>query len=93
MEVVGAVEQRSAMTSPYKSITVNEMLVTIGKAYLASKQYDGVARLRQLSVSQLVQEYHWAVSCLLAKGLLTPLEELKANRHAYEFVNSDYLDA
>ena len=70
-----------------RDITVAHMLETIAKAYVATKTTDGVSRIRAMKYERLVDEYHWAIVTLDAKGLLSREEQLRAQQYAREYLS------
>lgn len=88
--------QQQFVPSAMKRITqpsVHQMLVTIGRAYLASGQHFAVSGIKLLPYTRLLGEFHWAIAYLSAKGLLSDIEEIRAEQYAEDFLEGPFSDS
>lgn len=74
-----------------RGVSVYEMLSVIARAKVATKSGTAeeiTAHLRSLDNEALVNEYHWAISVLLGRGLLSREEQIEAAEYARDWMDS-----
>jgi len=77
-----------------KSVSVYEMMRTVGRAGIATRS--GSAEeitnyLRSLGPEELVEEYHRAIATLLNRGLLSHQEKQEIKEYATDWVSQQPL--
>lgn len=69
---------------PTSKLTIDQMMKTIARAYLAKGDVKAAKNLITLPYGKLHEEYQWAIVTLTNQGLLSDSERLIANDYAQD---------